>query len=122
MTVLEVKNIQKRFEGVVALDNVDFCCESGKITGLLGANGSGKSTLSKIITGVYRADGGEMVYNGEKVAFASPAESKKNGISMVFQNLSLVEDLTVWENVVLGSESKKRAFLDNDGAKRRRRR
>lgn len=119
MAVLEVKNIQKRFEGVVALDHVDFSCESGKITGLLGANGSGKSTLSKIITGVYRADGGEIFYDGRKVAFANPAESKKNGISMVFQNLSLVEDLTVWQNIVLGSESKRGAFLDNEDAKKK---
>ncbi|WP_066649865.1 sugar ABC transporter ATP-binding protein [Christensenella timonensis] len=117
MTVLEVKNIQKRFEGVVALDHVDFKCEAGRITGLLGANGSGKSTLSKIITGVYRADGGEIFYCGKKAAFSNPAESKKNGISMVFQNLSLVEDLTVWQNIALGCEKKKGLFLDNASAK-----
>ena len=62
MALLEAKGIVKRFSGVLALDNVNFACEKGKITGLLGANGSGKSTLSKIITGVYHADKGEILY------------------------------------------------------------
>lgn len=117
MALLETKGIVKRFAGLTALNGVDFSCDQGRITGLLGANGSGKSTLSKIVTGVYHADAGEIIYKGKKVAFANPAESKKNGISMIFQNLSLVEDLTVWQNIVLGCEEKKGWQLNNDSAK-----
>lgn len=113
LAFLEARNIQKRFAGVIALNDIFFSCEKGRITGLLGANGSGKSTLAKIITGVYRADKGEILYRGNAVAFNSPAESKRNGISMIFQNLSLVDDLTVWENIVLGCEKMKGLMLDD---------
>jgi len=119
MAILEVRNITKRFNGVHALDQASLKCEKGKITGLLGANGSGKSTLSKIITGVYRADGGEILFEGNTVCFSNPAESKKNGISMVFQNMSLIEDLTVWQNIVLGCEDRKGLFLDDEAAKKK---
>ncbi len=119
MALLEAKGIVKRFSGVLALDNVNFACEKGKITGLLGANGSGKSTLSKIITGVYHADKGEILYEGKPVRFANPKESKTGGISMIFQNLSLVEDLTVWQNIVLGCEQRQGLYLDNKWAQKR---
>lgn len=119
MFILKVKNIEKNFGGVKALDGVCFDSVEGRITGLLGANGSGKSTLSKIITGVYRADRGSIFYCGQEIAYRSPAESKKNGIAMVFQNLSLVSDLTVWQNISLGCEKKKRMFLDNETARKR---
>lgn len=117
MPILEVKEIVKHFGGVKALNGVSFDSEEGKITGLLGANGSGKSTLSKIVTGIYCADSGSIIYCGKKIAFHSPAESKRNGIAMVFQNLSLVSDLTVWQNISLGCEKKQGLFLDNETAK-----
>lgn len=119
MALLEAKGIVKRFSGVLALDNVNFACEKGRITGLLGANGSGKSTLSKIITGVYHADKGEILYEGRPVRFANPKASKTGGISMIFQNLSLVEDLTVWQNIVLGCERRQGLYLDNKWAQKR---
>jgi ribose transport system ATP-binding protein len=115
--VLEVTGIRKCFGGVVALSNGNLVCRKGKITGLLGANGSGKSTISKIITGVYSADAGEIKYNSEPVRYRNPNEARKDGIAMVFQNLSLVADLTVWQNIVLGVEEKKRLFLNNKSAK-----
>ena len=121
MALLETKGIVKRFAGLTALNGVNFSCDKGRITGLLGANGSGKSTLSKIITGVYRADAGDIIYKGKKVSFPNPAESKKNGISMIFQNLSLVDDLTVWQNIVLGCEEKRGILLNNTNAKERAR-
>ncbi|MCI8292546.1 MAG: sugar ABC transporter ATP-binding protein [Hespellia sp.] len=121
MVILEVKNITKRFNGVHALDQASLRCKRGKITGLLGANGSGKSTLSKIITGVYHADSGEISFEGKQVSFSNPAESKKNGISMVFQNMSLIDDLTVWQNIVLGCEDKKGMLLDDEAAKKKAR-
>ena len=117
MAVLEAKGIQKRFGSVIALQNGSLKCEKGKITGLLGMNGSGKSTVSKIITGVYNADAGEIIFNGKKVSYKNPIDAKKDGIAMVYQNLSIVPDLTVWQNIVLGTEKRKRFFLDNEVAK-----
>jgi ribose transport system ATP-binding protein len=118
MVVLEAKGIKKRFGGVIALKNGNLKCRKGKITGLLGANGSGKSTISKIITGVYSADEGEIIYNGQPVKYKNPHEAKKDGIAMVFQNLSLVADLTIWQNIVLGSEVDRGPFLDNQYARK----
>lgn len=115
--VLEATGIKKCFGGVVALSNGNLVCKRGKITGLLGANGSGKSTISKIITGVYSADDGEIKFNGKSVRYKNPNEAKKDGIAMVFQNLSLVADLTVWQNIVLGAEEKKGLFLNNKMAR-----
>ncbi len=115
--ILEVTGIRKCFGGVVALSNGNLVCRRGKITGLLGANGSGKSTISKIITGVYCADCGEVKYSGQTVNYKNPNEARRDGIAMVFQNLSLVPDLTVWQNIVLGAEEKKGFGLDNKAAK-----
>jgi len=115
--ILEAKGIKKRFGGVIALSDANLVCQKGRITGLLGANGSGKSTMSKIITGVYNSDAGEIIYNGNSVKYKNPIEAKNDGIAMVFQNLSLVADLTVWQNIVLGGEKKKKLFLDNTIAK-----
>ncbi len=117
MVILEAKNIVKRFGGVTALGGSSLTCKEGRITGLLGANGSGKSTISKIITGVYLADSGEIIYNGKKVRYKNPIEAKRDGIAMAFQNLSLIPDLTVWQNIVLSFEKKKRLFLDDKAAK-----
>jgi len=117
MVLLEAKNIEKHFGGVAALSNGNITCQKGRITGLLGANGSGKSTLSKIVTGVYFADSGTITYNGEKVCFRNPIDAKRAGISMAFQNLSLLPHLTVWQNIVLTFEKKNRFFLNNKDAK-----
>jgi ribose transport system ATP-binding protein len=113
LKVLEATGIKKRFGGVIALSNANLVCQSGRITGLLGANGSGKSTMSKIITGVYSAAAGEIRYNGKPVRYKNPNEARSDGIAMVFQNLSLVADLNVWQNIVLGEEGKKGLFLNN---------
>lgn len=116
MPLLTATGIKKLFGGVVALSNGNLTCEEGKITGLLGTNGSGKSTISKIIIGVYGKDGGTIIYDNREINFKNPNEAKMNGISMVFQNLSLMPDLTVWQNIVLGIEKKKGLFLDNKQA------
>jgi ribose transport system ATP-binding protein len=117
MNVLEATGIKKHFGGVVALSNGNLVCAQGRITGLLGANGSGKSTMSKIISGVYGADAGEIRYQGRPVRHRSPSEARQHGIAMVYQNLSLVADLSVWQNVVLGGEKNKGLFLNDDMAK-----
>lgn len=118
MNVLKATGIKKCFGGVTALCNGNLVCTRGKITGLLGANGSGKSTIAKIITGVYSPDEGEIEYDGNMVKYKNPDEAKKAGIAMVFQNLSLVADLTVWENIVLGAEVNRGMFLNNNAAKK----
>lgn len=116
--VLKATGIRKSFGGVVALDGADLICPADKIVGLLGANGSGKSTMSRIINGTYRPESGSIVYRGKAVRFQSPREATRAGISMVYQNLSLVSDLTVWENINLGIEPlSKMGFLDNSRAK-----
>lgn len=117
LVVLEAKGVRKYFGGVVALSDGNLRCCEGRITGLLGANGSGKSTMSKIIAGVYRPDGGEIWYRGRRVHYRSPKEARRDGIALVFQNLSLVPDLTVWQNVVLGIEKRRGIFLDDREAK-----
>ncbi len=122
MKVLEANGIRKCFGGVVALSNGNLACHEGRITGLLGANGSGKSTISKIITGVYSADAGEVLYKGRKVRYRDPHAARRDGIAMVYQNLSLVPDLAVWQNIVLGDESRRGLFLDNTAARARARR
>jgi ribose transport system ATP-binding protein len=117
MIILEAIGIKKCFGGVVAVSNGNLKCQKGKITGLLGANGSGKSTISKIISGVYSVDAGEIIFNGKSIKYKNPNEARKAGIAMVFQNLSLVGDLTVWQNIVLGVEDKKGLFLNNEISK-----
>jgi ribose transport system ATP-binding protein len=114
---LEAKGIKKRFGGVVALSNGNLTAHQGRITGLLGANGSGKSTMSKIIAGVYSADSGEITYKGRVVHYANPHEARSDGIAMVYQNLSLVANLTVWQNIVLGAEEKAGFFLNDAQAR-----
>ena len=100
----------------MALADANLECYAGRITGLLGANGSGKSTMSKIITGVYHADSGEIRYDGRTVRYRNPHEARQDGIAMVFQNLSLVADLNVWQNIVLGAEEQRGLFLDDQAA------
>lgn len=111
MNVLEAKNIKKSFGGVKALVKGEMTCPKGKITGLLGANGSGKTTFSKIVTGLLVPDDGELYVEGRKVSFKTPLDAKKEGILMVHQHLSLIPDLTVWENINIGHEPIKKAGL-----------
>ena len=97
-----MRGITKRFPGVVANDEVDFEARVGEVHALLGENGAGKSTLSNILTGLYRADEGELEMYGGPVEFHSPRDALEAGIGMVHQHFRLVEPFTVAENVVLG--------------------
>jgi|LSQX01.3.fsa_nt_gb ribose transport system ATP-binding protein len=104
MKRLEIKNIVKTFPGVRALDNVSLDLHAGEVLGLLGENGAGKSTLAKILMGIYSPDSGELRVNGEPVAFGNPRDAKTCGITMIHQELSLMENMSVMENILLGSE------------------
>jgi ABC-type sugar transport system ATPase subunit len=112
--LLELKQIDKYFPGVHALDHVDFSLESGEVHALVGENGAGKSTLIKILGGVYRADSGEICLNGKKFEILKPADSIKQGINIIYQELNLVPTVDVAENIFLGIEPKlkKTIFVD----------
>jgi ribose transport system ATP-binding protein len=99
---IESRNISKRFPGTLALNGVSVEFVSGTVHAVIGKNGSGKSTLMKIISGVYGATSGELYLYGKKIEHGSTAQAMQNGICTVYQELSLVNDLTVGENIFLG--------------------
>jgi ribose transport system ATP-binding protein len=102
--LLELRGICKAFPGVQALEDIDLDILRGETHMLLGENGAGKSTLIKILTGVYRPDAGTILFNGSPVSFENPADSRKAGISVIYQDSNLVGRLSVAENIYLGSE------------------
>jgi simple sugar transport system ATP-binding protein len=99
---LEMRGISKAYGPVVACDAVDLSVEAGEIHGLLGENGAGKSTLMKVLLGLVRRDAGTAALHGEPVEMDSPQEAVAHGVGMVHQHFSLIDSLTVWENVALG--------------------
>jgi len=108
MPLIEAQHISKRFGGVVALDDAEFRCEAGQIHALLGENGAGKSTLVKILSGVFPPDGGTLLFDGRPVALGGPGDAARLGVVPVFQELSLIPDLTVAQNIFLGREPRNR--------------
>ena len=99
--LLEIKRVSKSFSGVQALSNVDFHLSQGEVVGLVGANGAGKSTLIKVITGVYHKDEGEIFIEGKGVEFARPSDAKGYGIAAIYQELTVIPNLTVTENIFI---------------------
>lgn len=104
--LLRLEGITKYFPGVTALDNVKLDIRKGEVHALIGENGAGKSTLMKIILGIYPPNAGTIYYKGKAVHFASPTDALDAGISMIHQEISLVQTLSVAENIWLGRESK----------------
>jgi len=102
--ILRLEAITKQFPGVKALDNVDLDLRPSEVHVLLGENGAGKSTLMKVLAGVYPADGGRIVLNGQQVQMHSPRHAREHGISIIYQEFNLVPDLTVAQNIFLGRE------------------
>lgn len=102
--LFELRGISKEFPGVKALDDVSFAVWPGEVHMLLGENGAGKSSLMKVLCGVYRADAGEFIYKGEKVAIGSSADAQRLGIAVIFQEFSLVPFLDIAQNIFLGRE------------------
>ena len=109
--LLEMKEISKRFHGVHALKGVNFDLRKGEVHALVGENGAGKSTLMTVLTGIYQPDGGEIFYNGNPYAVKNIGESQNLGISMVHQELNMMNDLTVAQNVFIGRELKSGFWL-----------
>ena len=109
---VEVKNLTKRFPGVVALKNMSIGIRPGEIHGLIGENGAGKSTLIKVLTGVHTPEEGEIYVDGQKVVFHNPVQSREAGIACVYQELNIVKQLSVTDNVFMGRAVKKNGLLD----------
>src|SRR5919197_1065855 len=118
--VLELRDITKRFPGVLADDHVDFDLRDGEVHALLGENGAGKSTLMNIVCGLYHADEGEIRVNGEPIRIHSPKDAISRGIGMVHQHFMLIPVMTVAENIVLGNEPTKAGDILDYGAARKR--
>ena len=111
--ILEMRNITKEFPGVKALDNVNFAVEKGEIHCLVGENGAGKSTLMKVLSGVYPFGdySGDILYEDEVQKFANISDSEKKGIAIIYQELALIPDLSVYENIFMGHEIHKKGII-----------
>lgn len=109
--VLELRGITKIFPGVKALNNVQFQLKPGEIHALMGENGAGKSTFIKVITGVHKAEKGEMYLDGKKVDFKGPKDAQAVGIAAIYQHVTAYPDLTVAENIFMGHEIKKNGMI-----------
>ncbi|NLM72922.1 MAG: sugar ABC transporter ATP-binding protein [Clostridiaceae bacterium] len=114
--ILEMKNISKEFPGVKALDNVNFKVKEGEIHCLVGENGAGKSTLMKVLSGVYPYGTytGDIVINGQVQKFTGIADSEQAGVAIIYQELALVPEMTVYDNIFLGHEIKKGIAIDEN--------
>lgn len=125
--ILKITEVSKAFPGVQALDRVSLEVFRGTIHGIVGENGAGKSTLMKILSGVYQKDSGEIVFDGSKIEHITPIQSMRLGLSIIYQELNLINTLSVGENIYLGRfgelggrkgiHSKARILLDSMGCK-----
>jgi simple sugar transport system ATP-binding protein len=115
--VLSVRHLVKRFGAVTAIDDVTLDIFQNEVLGIVGDNGAGKSTFLSLLSGYYHPDGGEFYYRGQPVRITSPARSRRQlGIEMVYQDLAMSPDLTVWQNLFLGEERRRwRLLLDRSG-------
>ncbi|HEX8990604.1 MAG TPA: sugar ABC transporter ATP-binding protein, partial [Anaerolineales bacterium] len=110
--VLEVRNITKRFPGVLALDDISLQFMPGEVHAVVGENGAGKSTLMKIMAGAYIPDSGEIFLDGRKVSFQHPVDAQLKGISIIYQEFNLLPERTVAHNIFLGREPSKFGVID----------
>lgn len=118
MDRLEMRGVSKEFGGIAALDDAQFSARSGEVHALMGENGAGKSTFMKVLAGAYQHDRGEIRIDGEPVSIASPHDAMRRGISIIYQEFSLAQHLTVAENILV--ESLGHGFVINRKAMRAR--
>jgi ABC-type sugar transport system ATPase subunit len=109
---LQMTGISKSFHGVIALKRVNFRADLGKVTALVGENGAGKSTLIKILGGIHKRDSGDILINGKPERIDSPSAAMQCGISIIHQELNVLPNLSIAENIFVGREKKKGAFVD----------
>ena len=117
--IISLKNVHKSFGGVSVLNGVDFDLQKGSVHALVGQNGAGKSTMMKILTGVYTCDSGAIYIDGSKVKMNSYSDAVSHGISLIFQELSLIPTLTVAENIFLNREILEGPFFDKKSMERK---
>ena len=110
--LLEMKGITKQFPGVLALDKVTLTVYPGEVLALVGENGAGKSTLMKILSGVYKKDAGEILLDGKPVEISGPLHARQLGISIIYQELNVLNNMNITENIFVGREKKKNGFVD----------
>ena len=121
--IIELKNVTKKFPGVVAMRNMHIQIRPGEIHGLIGENGAGKSTLIKVLTGVYIPEEGEIYVEGERVVFRNPVQAREAGIACVYQELNIAKMLPVVDNVFMGRRINNRfglldyAYMHNEARK-----
>ncbi len=111
--ILEMKEIDKSFPGVHALDHVNFEVRKGEVHALMGENGAGKSTLMKVLTGIYKKDSGSIIYEGNEIEFHNAREAQDAGVIIVHQELNMLGHLTVAQNIFIGREPKKGFGIDD---------
>lgn len=116
---VQLTGVTKRYGGVTALDNIDFACELGSVHAVLGENGAGKSTLIKIMSGVVQPDEGEIRLNGKPASFSHPAAANAQGIVCIFQELSLLSDLSVADNISIADPPRRFGLIDGKAQRRR---
>jgi len=118
MSLLVMQGVSKRFGGVRALQHADLVIEAGRIHAVLGENGAGKSTLIKIMAGVVARDEGSMLLDGKPVSFSSPAAANAAGIACIFQELSLIPDLSVADNIAISNPPRRFGLIDRRAQRR----
>jgi branched-chain amino acid transport system ATP-binding protein len=118
LALLEVKNVTRKFGGIVALDDVSLDVEAGQISGLIGPNGAGKTTVFNVITRLYRPDAGQVVFDGANLLRTPPHKVVKRGVARTFQNVELFPGMSVLDNVLVGTHARSGWF----GERRARRR
>ncbi len=111
--ILQMKDIDKSFPGVHALDHVSLEVKRGEVHALMGENGAGKSTLMKVLTGIYKKDSGTITYKGKDVEFHNTREAQDNGVVIVHQELNMVGDLSVAQNIFIGREPRRGFRIDD---------
>jgi branched-chain amino acid transport system ATP-binding protein len=115
MALLAVENVTRRFGGVIALSEVSLSLDQGHVVGLIGPNGAGKTTLFNVITRLYRADEGRVVFDGRDITRLRMHRIVRRGIARTFQNIALFQRMTVLENLLVGAHSRLRPFSERRG-------
>jgi branched-chain amino acid transport system ATP-binding protein len=110
MALLEVRNVTRRFGGIVAIDDVSLDVDAGQIVGLIGPNGAGKTTLFNVVTRLYKPDVGELRFDGKSLLHTPPYRIVRRGIARTFQNVELFRTMTVLDNVLVGAHTRTTPF------------
>ena len=118
MALLEIRNVTRRFGGIVAIDDVSLDVDAGQIVGLIGPNGAGKTTLFNVVTRLYRPDAGELRFDGKSLLRTPAHRVIRRGISRTFQNVELFRTMTVLDNVLVGAHTRTTPFAGKSAGAR----